>query len=235
MGDRVTLCGHHNLHPGGVLKHDFVSFRCWQQTTDGFSCSEVTAMYHLGLDDKLVIVFLWLFYFMCSLSDTWDCNREWPSLELLLPIDVERLGNSEHILPGNFLQSFLIFWPTNISRTELIFLVDYEERHSRSFMNFHATLLSKYVHLLGKDGYHIKFSDFKSQISALNNSHRIDNENELGTKYLNAAREQLQVFYADIYGGKSDAEYIGFVKSDTLLVSYVDRGKSLGLYCTEMQ
>ena len=133
----------------------------------------------------------------------YDCNRLWPKLELLLPISLNRAKNDPRYWEYEtlFLRSFLLVWPLKlVSNTTLSIIYDFELRNSAALKEMKSTFLSM---------KHLIFGGL--------NFHPI----QPSTYYRNGGdRQQLVMFWADNF---TTSEYIGFVDTDTVFLTYIDR------------
>ena len=66
------------------------------------------------------------------ISDTVNCSRSWPSLELFLPVAFIRNSSRQLEYRTHFLRSLMLFWPFHISRTSLLILYDGEKAQSHA-------------------------------------------------------------------------------------------------------
>ena len=157
---------------------------------------------------------LFLSLFAIGESTVWNCNREWPELELLLPLDLQtRLTQLDLDTPVEFqapredewrhffLQSLYLFWPLNISKTKLRFLIDEEEKNRTKLSNVQPIILDASSKIPG--GVSISFNSASDYY---------------GGKGWN--RQQLLMFYPDNF---STSEFVGFVDSDCVFTTYIDR------------
>lgn len=131
------------------------------------------------------------------------CNEHWPSLSLILPLNLgknARLHEWENI----FFKSFLFFWPYDKSDTSIIFIVDEEVKTSEYKDNYEAfaSRIDFFRTNYPSIGFVIKSNDFPKKYWN-DNGH---------------SRQQLIMFYADEY---VSSDYIGFVDTDALFISYV--------------
>lgn len=126
------------------------------------------------------------------------CQRSWPELEIFLPVNIGT-GSRDSEYLRIFLRSFLMFWPPS-SNTSLRIFFDEEKINMPEYHVATNSLWTAPIH------------DFKVDISL-----------SLQSPYYNGRgydRQQLLMFYADNYTTK---EYVGFVDTDCLFISYVDR------------
>lgn len=137
-------------------------------------------------------------------SATWECNRKWPELELFLPLATHYSNRDSRYYEYEtlFLRSLLIFWPLKVSNVSLRVLFDAENAHN---------------------GY-------ANEIRGTFDGHRGDFQNGQGLHFTDVPpssyyrrpgdRQQLMMLWADNF---TDAEYIGFVDSDAVFLTYIDR------------
>jgi hypothetical protein len=132
------------------------------------------------------------------------CDRPWPELDLFLPVCLT-YGNSKLDLIRRyefltlFLRSYLLFWP-NVSRTSLNIVYDSENGDSYNFKEMQQ-YITKYA-------------------NQLPGPYRLTS-NEPSTYYKRGHdRQQRLMFWADNF---TTAEYVGFVDTDCVLITYVDR------------
>jgi len=133
------------------------------------------------------------------------CKRPWPSLELFLPVylgyGVKDLRRYEYEVL--FLRSFLLFWPLKLSNTSLTVIYDAENESDdkRGLLNdMRETFLGVKERIPG--GLRLLGSPPSSYYRS------------------GQDRQQLMMFWADNY---TTREYIGFVDTDAVIVTYVDR------------
>lgn len=135
----------------------------------------------------------------------WDCNRPWPDLELFLPLNTNphpRAPDRDSEYHRIYLRSLLLFWPLAASKTKLFFLADAENHDKPETQRIHKDLLEVIApHVRG--GVRIEYNEPR----ALDSSRGHD-------------RQQRLMLLADIW---SRSEYVGFVDTDCLFVTYVDR------------
>ena len=100
-----------------------------------------------------------------------------------------------------FLRTLLLFWPLSLSKTSLLLLADEEHRGTAIDNDTHVTLQKLNSQIAG--GARIAYN----APTPYYNDHGHD-------------RQQLLMFYADNY---TNAEYVGFVDTDCLFITYIDR------------
>ena len=121
------------------------------------------------------------------------CNRIWPSLELLLPLNLN--GNRIHEWKEIFLDSFLLFWPIKISKTKLKLLIDDEMKSE-----YGATAISNLLPML-KEKFSLEISISYNLPSVYYDGQR-----------RGWNRQQMLMFYPENF---STSEFVGYV--DTVL------------------
>lgn len=131
-----------------------------------------------------------------------DCSRSWPSLDLFLPVHIHKVkfwGDRNTEFLEFFMRTFLLFWPA-VSQTSVLVLFDEESRNSSEFE---------------KVSTHIKTLEqkYNAPIKVAFNHHTPNYK----TGY---DRQQWLKFNADNF---SEAEYVGFVDTDTVFLTHVDR------------
>jgi hypothetical protein len=136
------------------------------------------------------------------------CNRPWPQLELLMPLNImsrpPRRLDRNHEPIQFFLRTFLYFWPVDKSNTSLVFVVDEEKRETTELNEFRRLVKAYSDQTPSQPKITVK-SNAPTVFNSKNNSYD---------------RQQLLKFYADNFTG---AEFVGFVDSDTAFTTYVDR------------
>lgn len=133
------------------------------------------------------------------------CNRPWPQLELFLPIYMTSNSNSKHFWRNDeydrlFLQSLTLFWPFKKSNTSLLIIINEENFQGVIQANI-SSKLEEYRHFI-TGGINIKLTPPSEY-------------------YIKGHdRQQLLMFWADNF---TTAEYVGFVDTDCVFVTYIDR------------
>ncbi len=137
-------------------------------------------------------------------KEKFACDRPWPELELFLPINTKLKQNKARLSEWKdiYLRTMLLFWPLQISKTSLLLLLDSENRGNEVDSSIHAFVKDS---LLPKipGGVRIAYNDPSKYYSG----HGHD-------------RQQLIMFWADNF---TSAEYVGFVDTDCLFLTYIDR------------
>ena len=135
---------------------------------------------------------LLLKYVLALAEPLWDCNREWPELELFLPVGLQGARSDEW--QSYFLHSLYLFWPLQISRTKLRLLVDAEERGTPKHMEMLPILLDASAKIPG--GVFLTFNDpsIYYDVPGIN-----------GKGWY---RQQMLMLYADNF---TLSEFVGFV------------------------
>lgn len=128
------------------------------------------------------------------------CNRPWPQLELYIPVNVAA-GKKMYRFYDQFLRSFLLFWPTERSNTSLNIVIDEEAFHHPANKLLHQHMRTVQSRIPG--GWKVTATPPKPYY------------NDSGYD-----RQQYEMFYADLH---TDAEYVGFIDDDGVLLTYVDR------------
>lgn len=129
------------------------------------------------------------------------CNRPWPSLSLYVPVNIMEPKKIAQRFYNQFLRSFLLFWPLKLSKTHLIVIIDDEVKTNPYVHEVRLKLDGLSDRMPG--GYEI----VPTPVSEWYNGSGYD-------------RQQMEMFYADRY---SKSDYIGFVDSDAVFLTYVDR------------
>ena len=150
----------------------------------------------------------------------WDCQRPWPSLELFIPLFMNKKEPQQQQQQWHrvFLSSFIAFWPFNISDTTIRFVIPEEIRYSRTYREFHSTLYEHYARKLHKGGRGSESID----ISLSPQLTKTLDYKDVATNNSDHIRMQLLLFNADNYTTEG-REYVGFAEADTMFVNYVDR------------
>lgn len=166
------------------------------------------------ITSKLLILFYYTYCVVSNLdirNDTifndellrkYDCDRPWPTLDLILPIYLDNNSTRNSEWYDIFFRSVLLFWPIKRSRTTLRLLIDSEQKTSTLIENFIQNIINK-VSIDGLDIVNITYNDYVSNV------YRSGYD-----------RQQYLMMVADNF---TDAEYVGFVDTDALIHSYVDR------------
>ncbi len=133
----------------------------------------------------------------------WNCTREWPQIDLFLPVSLNRgSGDASRFYEYEFLflRSLSLFWPFDLSRTSLNVIVDAEVNETVAFRELVATL----------PAYTSKItSGVKISLSPPSHYYRHGHD-----------RQQRMMFWADNY---TTAEYVGFVDTDCVFLTHIDR------------
>ena len=134
-----------------------------------------------------------------------DCNRPWPALELFLPINTKTNQPSVRIHEWRniFLRSFLLFWPLQLSQTKLLIVTDIENKDNHIDSGIQS-LVNNTLKDVIKGGVSIQYNDIAKQYY---HGHGHD-------------RQQLLMFWPENY---TSTEYVGYVDTDCLFLTYVDR------------
>jgi hypothetical protein len=135
----------------------------------------------------------------------WDCHRQWPSIELFLPFQVHQHQKHSRFweLETIFLQTYLFFWPVELSKTSLNLIYDQEKEIFE-----HVVILNSTINdIKSKRNVDIKLTP--SPEFPFYHGRGYD-------------RQQFVMFWADNYTSSSN-EFIGFVDSDAAFITYVDR------------
>ena len=134
-------------------------------------------------------------------------------MELFVPMNLRPLetnGQIDYMRKSEwfdlFLQSYLLFWPFQISRTSVRFVYDGEYNGTSDLTDFLAKLSPYTAHPERYGNLYITANDLHLHSSVYNNK-----------GYM---RQQLLIMYADKY---SPAEYIGVADTDCMFITYVDR------------
>lgn len=147
---------------------------------------------------------------------SWDCNRRWPSIEVMLPIVLLPEQSQASSSPSRnrewidiFLRGLLLFWPIQCSRLVLTLVIDDEVRlQTPHLVDTHVTR-----HIAA--GRRALGASFPT-INVLYNK-------PLARLYPTGHdRQQYIMFFADQYTSQS-SEYVMFCDTDVLFHSYVDR------------
>lgn len=131
-------------------------------------------------------------------NSSYSCNQHWHDIELFLPMGLQhdyRLGEWKDV----FLHTFSLFWPMEVSNTKLLVLLD-QEYSNHSYVKTIEDTLHQHHHLRNRS--RIVYNDVPSIYY-----------DDSGWK-----RQQYTMMYADNY---TNAEYVGFVDTDTMFVTYV--------------
>ena len=137
----------------------------------------------------------------------WDCSRTWPKLELFIPVILVPGGARNDEWVNVFLRTYLLFWPTRLSGTTINLIVDVELRNS-ALVAMHIQSVIKTLSAELGDNFpkmHVTYHDHVSTVYKTGHD-----------------RQQFLMFNADNYTS-ADAEFIGFMDSDALFHSFVDR------------
>ena len=153
------------------------------------------------------------------------CNRTWPSLELFLPIGLaEPIGQhreAEEMRRRNrefgvwLIRSLFLFWPLEVSKVTLRLIFDEEvgptmPKGNRTHLYTAAwNSINYYVDAYKKYRPFDPSSLFRVNFTAISPVYRRGYD-----------RQQWVMFWADNF---TTAEYVGFVDTDTLFTTYVDR------------
>jgi hypothetical protein len=138
-----------------------------------------------------------------ELQKKYDCDRQWPQLDLILPVHLDQNSTRNSEWYDLFFRSLLLFWPFKRSRTTLRLLVDQEVK---------AEIVEEFIE---------KILDELSK-----NDVDFPVVNTTYNKYISSVyrtgydRQQYLMMVADNF---TDAEYVGFADTDVLIHSYVDR------------
>ena len=158
-------------------------------------------------------------------ADT-GCDRPWPSLELFLPIalaephgknrEAQQMRRRNAEFGVWLMRSLFLFWPLERSRTTLRLIFDEEVGPTMpqgNFTHLHRAAwnaINFYVRQYQK--YHPSFlpsSWFRENFTAISTVYKKGYD-----------RQQWLMFWADNF---TTAEYVGFIDTDTLFTTYVDR------------
>ena len=149
----------------------------------------------------LLVVFVYLCIRVSAGNNSSYCNRIWPSLDLFLPIHLKENSKRNNEFIDFFLRSLLLFWPLEVSQTTLRLVIDSELRDSPLVQTANNKLMALAAGRIKNISYtFLEESPFYH-----------------GEGY---HRQQLAMFWADNF---TSSEYVGFVDSDTLFVSTIDR------------
>jgi hypothetical protein len=136
---------------------------------------------------------------------TWYCERPWPKVELFLPVALNRGKDLKrrYEIELYFLRSLLLFWPLKLSNTSLNVVVDAERKGSDEYNELKGTLNALRHRIPGG----IKMSHLPHIAGAYRSGYD---------------RQQYAMFWADNFTSVG-TEYVGFVDTDALFYTYVDR------------
>lgn len=140
-----------------------------------------------------------------ALAEQWDCNRPWPALELFLPINTKANQASIRIHEWRniFLRSFLLFWPLQLSQIKLLIVTDIENKDNHIDYGIQS-IVNNTLREIIQGGVSIQYNNIAKQYY---HGHGHD-------------RQQLLMFWPENY---TSTEYIGYVDTDCLFLTYVDR------------
>ncbi len=157
------------------------------------------------------------------------CQREWPRIELYLPLGLRHNSDEKlHAWENVMLRSLLLYWPVEKSNISLTFIIDEEMEDTVPFYQlFHDPLMK-----IQQDYYSSPSRIIRNQFPRVSyHFHRHPNPlawnkttNQVDytlTPYVSGyGRQQYLGFVADLY---SDAPYIGMIDDDTQFSTFLDR------------
>jgi hypothetical protein len=142
-----------------------------------------------------------IFIFLMQVAAEWNCLRPWPQLELFMPFRVYPNNNPRFWeVETIYLQTYLFFWPVELSKTSLVLVYDKEDEASE-----HVRILNGTINEIKQH------RDVEIQMKSMPQSPYYRGGHD---------RQQYLMFWADNY---SNSEYIGYVDSDAAFITYVDR------------
>lgn len=140
-----------------------------------------------------------------------SCTKPWPRLELFLAVHLSNATTKGRNRNGElfdfFLRSFLLFWPLEVSKTTLRVVVDEELRGTVLLNRTWARIRET-----------VAFQHPRISSSLLDLTYGPISDSYHGNGY---DRQQWMMFWADNY---TSAEYVGFVDTDSVFITFVDRG-----------
>ena len=161
----------------------------------------MTVIFNMSLITAIRLLCFLPYFVTSAVGDASSyCERPWPSIELFLPYKLGTNNRDGRLFEFEslFLRSFLMFWPHKISNVSLNVGIDVEKKTSKRAVELGATIQS--LNISGG-----------AKVSLLPSSvyYRTGYD-----------RQQYVMMWADNFTNK---EYIGFVDSDAVFLTYVDR------------
>lgn len=130
------------------------------------------------------------------------CNRPWPQLDLILPISLTHGGRDARRYEAEalFFRSLFLFWPLKISNISVTSIVDEEQVGSALYFEYKQTL----------EGFRGRVPGGLNLVTSP------------AMAWFRQPKDRMphMLFWADNF---STSDYVGFVDTDCVFLTYIDR------------